>query len=62
MKCKIVEERKKMISRKRQNVMAFMATMKVPNIHELPIELLPSGLGGHDVVFPSSHWLHNRKS
>lgn len=33
-----------MISLEAKNVMTFMATMKVPNIHELPIELCRRGL------------------
>ncbi|MBN1471245.1 MAG: alpha/beta hydrolase [Syntrophaceae bacterium] len=35
-----------MISQEAQNVMAVMATMKVPNIRELPIELLRQGMAG----------------
>ena len=35
-----------MISQEAQNVMAVMATMKVPNIRELPIELLRQGMVG----------------
>lgn len=33
-----------MISQKAKNVMAFMANMKVPNIHEIPIDLCRQGL------------------
>lgn len=35
-----------MISQEAKSVMAFMATMKVPNIHEIPIELCRQGLAG----------------
>jgi hypothetical protein len=33
-----------MISQDAKNVMAVMATMKVPNIQELPIELCRQGM------------------
>ena len=35
-----------MTSQEAKNVMAFMANMKVPNIHEIPIELCRQGLAG----------------
>jgi acetyl esterase/lipase len=35
-----------MVSQEAKNVMAFMTTMKVPNISELPIELCRHGLAG----------------